>query len=160
MASPSAAASASPTREFRQHHQVLEPEVSKRHFRTAFRVHSKLEELYADSRISLAEYRAGMAFRTTLEMLARAGLRTSAWNGIARDKHCGVQGGLTPTEAQRHALARLRVIGNALGPSALELLVAHLVDDASWLALGRMLRIDRRRARRQTIKALKALAAI
>jgi hypothetical protein len=156
---PSPAPSNSPSEFCKQHHAVETPQIEGPTFRPGWRVKTRLDKLSTDSLISLAEWRAGLAFGAAAERLARVAMRTSAWNEVAVDKHCGTPG-RAMSEAQLDAAARLRKVREALGPGVLELLTAHIVEDLSWCTLGQHCGVDRRTAKAWAIAAIKALAAI
>jgi hypothetical protein len=73
---PAATTQIGPSREFRRHHEVAEPEISLAAFMPAWRVKSRLDRLLRDKAISPAAWSAAIIYRDVYER-AHAGHRCS-----------------------------------------------------------------------------------
>jgi hypothetical protein len=145
-----------PDKFYTQHHAVEAPVIDDTEFRQYWRVHTRLDTLLADRAISIHEWRAGQAFRSIAHTVLATSWPTSKWLDSGRGG-----GGIDYVLVARHdAISRLHELHRDLGGFAIDLLEAHIVDDESWSAIGRRLRVHPKTARTWTIIALRALAAV
>lgn len=145
-----------PSAFYRQHREIEAPRIDDRHFRVHFRVVTKLDGLLADRLITGAEWHAAADFRELVE-LARADKSYSPLSATGGGGDRSLPAALV---AALDAHARLAPIQAALGRPHFRLLVASVVDNATWIALGNLYRIDHRTARKRVADAIKALARL
>ena len=145
-----------PTAEFEQHHEVEAPRVDQYAFRQAWRVRTRLDRLLLESAISPEEYMAAVRFRITWQRAF-----VNLWPPPI-DRGMGVQPA-TYTRADLalarrfEALAQMRELRRLLGDVIIDLVELCTIEDLSWAALGRRLKVDPKTARAWTITALKSL---
>ena len=148
-----------PSAEFRQHHQVIEPEISNRRYHPAWRVRSRLDRLVLAGDIDRAMWLAALAYRELHARAHRGSLQAGTIDGTGRD---GYRAGsrLERSESQLDALKRLAAFRQALGEIAIALIEALIIEDLSWRALSRRFKRDPRTTRSWTLVTLRGLAAI
>jgi hypothetical protein len=142
-----------PTPELAQHHEIEPPRVDQFAFRQAWRIKTRLDRLLFDGGITPAEWLAAVRFRMVWHRAF-----VSLWPSPRYDVPAGA-GAVDPTTGTRlDALAEIRELREYLGDMVCDLLELCVIDDISWAALGRRLKIDPKTARAWTLFALKALA--
>jgi hypothetical protein len=143
-----------PTEFYRQHHDVEPPRIDAMMFRTAWKVRTRLDRLLLDRAITLSEWHAAVMLRSMLELVTARGQRASRIEfmppGAAPYQH----------EADSAALAHSRRVRKGLGDTYYRLLLACIIDDLSWIALGQRLDVDPRTARAWVIVSIKLLACV
>lgn len=146
-----------PSPEFLRQHKVEPPQVDRAHFRQAWRVRPQLETLLQRGAIGPDEFRAGDNFRN-LWSRAFGSLTASSMPRLAEFVRTrGRQNGqFTP---HLNAVANLCVIQHDLGEPTFRLLVACLVDDLTWIELGRRWKLHRNTAKSRVVDALQKLAS-
>jgi hypothetical protein len=144
-----------PSEHYRQHHDVEPPRIDANNFRPAWRVRTRLDRLLLDRAITPAEWYAAVALRSMIELVAARGQRAARTEFMPA-------GAIVPyqTEVDSTALAHSRRIRLSLGDVCYRLLLACIVDDLSWIALGQRLGVDPRTARAWVIISIKLLVAI
>jgi hypothetical protein len=158
---PSAASSIAPSAYFRQHVAGIEaPEISARAFQPGWRRVSQLDKLLRAQAISVREWQAATWYRQVHERAFTGELTSSTGRLDAPGRTPYCRGRQDPNERRLEALAYLKHVRGVLGTAACAFLEAYLVEDLSWCALGQRFGLDRRKARRVTIKALRTLALI
>lgn len=153
-AQPLGFVSNAPTTFYRQHHTVEAPAVNEREFRPAWRVKTKLWLLLECARIDRRQLEAALAFRGWIEAIGRQ--RSSTWLALH------VDGGRQPEGViaahQLDAARHLHDAGQALGTDRLKLLYWAVVDDLSWVAIGKRIGLSKRTANCRVVEAIVALA--
>ena len=142
---------------YQQHHQVEAPVVDERHFRTAWKILTRIDGLLVEKWITTAEFHAAADFRELYQQAQPRGAR-STLAGLARG---GSRASLPePLVNRLDAWNRLRVIQTAIGRRRYDLLVLSVVEDTPWKELGRRFRIDHRTARNRVAEAIRHLAVL
>jgi hypothetical protein len=145
-----------PSPEFLQHHAVEAPAVNVRTFRQGWRVHSRLDALRRDGRLTAGQWQAAVEYREAWES---ARLEAAATMRLIRGGGGGVgDGGHARLLAGIAIVARLRAVESAIGRWRADLCRACIVHDLPWVALGRHLHCDRETARDWTVAAIRTLA--
>lgn len=143
-----------PTAEFRRHHDVEEPRVDERAFRQGWLVRTRLDQLLADRRITRAEFQAAIEFRN-----AWAAARELAGIEPGMRRTGGASSADAAMIARLDAATELRTAEAAIGVLATRLLVASIVHDLTWAAIGRALGRSPHTVREWTALAIRDLAA-
>jgi DNA-binding transcriptional ArsR family regulator len=147
-----------PTRELRGHvEDVEDPRVDERAFRQGWRIRTRLDQLLVDQRISAGEWQAATEFRSAWLSARELTARESGGSGIR------IAGGRTTdaaTIARLEAAKRVRIVEITLGKLAIALVVACVVEDLSWAAIGRHLHRDAETVRDWTVVAIGALSRV
>jgi hypothetical protein len=145
--------SSAPTREYRRHHDVAAPQVDSTAFRQGWRVTTRLGGLLDAGRIDREAWDAAQQWRRWAEVVTP--FRAQAW-----DVH--VEASLVPSDGgmllRVNAAAQLRAVADALGQLRMKLLEAVVMQDVSWLELGRLLRCSDKTAQNYACEALEALS--
>ena len=145
---------ARPSPEFRRHHDVAEPRVDGRHFRQAWIVRTRLDQLLAAERITRGEFQAASEYRAAWAIVLRLG--STGDLGRVRSS--------TPADPHRGALARVAAAERivlaeaAIGSLARDLCRACIILDQHWLELARRCHRDPRTVRDWTALAIRGLA--
>jgi hypothetical protein len=149
-----------PSPEYRRHHQVLDPRIDDHVFRPGWRVQHRLDKLLLSRALTLAEWRAAVAFRNRVERTFGSLLRCpDPARAVGGKTTSSPRGRSAATDHHLDDLAAVRQIEQHLGPRAYTLLTWAVVDDLSCRELGRRLGCDHKTARVRTIAAIKALAS-
>jgi hypothetical protein len=145
---------------YRQHHQVEAPEVSDRAFRPGWRVRTQLDRLLLDGQITGFEWRIAGWLRSCAERTAGGDLRSpmTALGMPGRSRYGRRRDGPTPRQLQ--ARAHLRHVERTLGPVVYSIVIAVVVEDLPWCALGKHYGVHAKTARRWAIEAIKVLATV
>jgi hypothetical protein len=142
-----------PSRYYTQHVAVEAPRIDASAFQPYWKIVTRLriDRLLADGAITIIEWRAAISFRDAVKLLAGGN------RGYDRARGSGSSGsGVNRYAALRH----VQNVRAMLGPLATALVWSCVIDDRSWAAVGVLFRIDPKTARRWTIAALQALAAM
>lgn len=142
-----------PTPELRGHvEDVEDPRVDERAFRQGWRIRTRLDQLLVDQRISPGEWQAATEFR-------------SAWLSsrelTARESGIRIAGGTSgdaATLARLAAARKVRIVELAIGKLATALVIASVVEDLSWAAIGRQCQHNAETVRDWTVIAIRGLA--
>jgi hypothetical protein len=157
MSTSSPLPAATPSPERRRHNEIEAPLVDSQHFRTAWRVRSRLDRLMSEKTLSVREWAIARAYRDLYDAAFRGEVQVIRLDGTGRGS--GYRGDqLERSEGQLEALVRLRVIRTALGDVATDLVEACVVHDRAWGQTARTLGRDPHTVRRWTLIALRALA--
>lgn len=144
-----------PTVEFSRRHDVEPPRVDDVAFRQGWRVRSRLDQLLADRRINAGEWQAANDFRAAwtraLEISLVGDLRLVASGSRASNPHDRML-------ALVASVDRLEAVADRIGPHALGLVVACVVEDLPWAATAKYLARNPETVRDQTALAVQALA--
>ena len=153
-AAPHAIVSQQPTPSYRQHHDVIAPQIDAAAFRPGWLVQTRLYSLFEAGRIDRDALDAALTWRRWAEVTAPT--KVQSWQ-IRLDTPSGPgDGGM----AHRiDAAGRLRESAAALRPLRVAILEACALRDVSWLALARLLRVSDKTARDRTVEAIAALTA-
>jgi hypothetical protein len=141
-----------PTEHFLQHHDVEPPLIDASSFRPAWRVRTRLERLLLYRLITPAEWFAAVTLRLAVERIASAGLH--AIPTVFMPGH-----NKTPQDCSQ-ADAYCRRAAEILGETIYPMLLACVVEDLSWIALGERMHVDARTARAWVVVAIKLLAKV
>jgi hypothetical protein len=153
VAAPAAVATAAPTPQFRQHHQVETPRVDSTAFRQGWLVATRLDQLLETGAINREAWGAARTWRRWVETTAP--IRAQAWD-VRVDRSLAAN-----DTAMLHRVAaatRLRACAEALGPLRCRLLELHVTRDASWREIAARAGVSDKTARSLLIEALEALA--
>ena len=143
---------AQPTPEFRQHHDIEAPRVDAASFRQGWRVRTRLDALLGDGRITPEVWQAAVEYR---DAWARV------WASRGGELGHRISGG---TDVHQRQIARLGAmtaltsVETAIGPLRTGLVVACVVEDLSWPAIGRLCGRSHHTAQAWTVQALRRLA--
>jgi hypothetical protein len=140
---------------YTQHLGVEAPRLDGGAFRPYWTVRTRIDRLRADGAITEREWRAAVAFRSSLMIALRASWPPRRLDG---GTGCGLPGRVL--EVRLDALARLRRVRSTLGTFAAGLIEITLIDNESWADLGRRLGVDPKTARHWTVESLRALAMV
>jgi hypothetical protein len=125
-------------------------------FLQAWHVETRFDRLLKDQAITPFEWRIGCELRTLLERAYQAALRA---HDPARLKVDGGRlGPGDPSAGQLAAATRLRQLRAQLGDHDLRLLEIVVVNDISWCALGRRLKVHAKTARAWALAAIHRLS--
>lgn len=144
-----------PSAFYLQHHAVDAPQVDELVFRPFWRIagpRTRLDRLFADGAIGFAEWRSGRRLRAAVEHL------TGARNGYDRAPASDRRG--QSAILRLDAMAHVRKVTTALGRIATALIWCCAIEDLAWASVGARFRVDPKTARKWTIEALRALAAL
>jgi hypothetical protein len=130
------ARSNAPSIEYRNHYSVEAPEISRREFRQAWRVHDRLNTFLRREMISPEAYLAGAQWRRWVEQTGH--MRVQSWN--VRVDHARTS--TTPSAGLLAAARSLQAANEALGPRKVKLLTLALVDARTWREIGARLGIQ------------------
>jgi hypothetical protein len=148
-----------PDAHFRQHFTVEDPRVDGKHFRPAWQVRTRLDQLRYAGAISGAEWIAAVRYRWAWEA---AQLRPRTSQSLVQVSSSRTADNYYTID-QLDALTALRAVFRRIGRNRQErlhriwLIQACVVDDLSWRALGHQLGIHHHTAREWTIRAIQAL---
>jgi hypothetical protein len=145
-----------PSATYRQHHDVEAPAVNVRAFRQGWLVHTRLDALRRDGRLTAGEWQVAVEYREAWERVLVATNSNSAL-GVVVVSGAGGRGADRLAAVADH-LTRLRETEAAIGRFAFALCFACAVRDISWIELGRQLHRDRETARDYTAAAFRRLA--
>jgi hypothetical protein len=151
---------AGPTGKFRRQHNEIEPPlVNDRHFRTAFRVKSRLDRLVSEKTITVREWTIAVEYRCIYAAAFRGAVQSTRLDGTGHGRsYRGSR--LERSEGQLAALARLQTIRTALGAVETDLVEACAVRDQAWCETARALGRDPKTVRSWTLIALRRLAEV
>lgn len=153
-ASKLGAVSNAPSAHRHQHAEAIEPpRVDAHAFRPGWRVRTRLDALLADGHITPGAYQSAVQLRGWVERIAHQRVSRSA---LIRVDVTHQAGGIPVL--QLDAATRLRAAYAAIGQDGWALLVACIVDDASWAANGRRYRRNSETMRDWIVTAIEALA--
>ena len=138
-----------PTPEFRQHHDIAQPEISPQRRHAAWTIASRFLSLHPDEATISAAERWYSDWVYGLE-----GVRD-------QEKNSKVDGQSTYglTDARLDALSRLTSVRESIGSFNVRLLYWCLVEDKDWTEVGKRIGCEYRTARKYTRKALAELVA-
>ena len=138
-----------PTPELSQHHNLREPETSKKTRREFWQINTR----FAALPLSEAERAAGHRWRKDWDTGVEGGSTSGAW-GVKVD-NSDSKGAM---DYRVDALGRLRLVTLALGKAEVTFLALCIAYDTPWTQVGKACRIGDRTAIRRTINAIKSLA--
>jgi hypothetical protein len=146
---------AEPTPFFRQHHAIEAPAIDQWHFRTYYRVWTRLDQLKADHAISPYVWLCGCEYRHIAELVLSDDWKCPSFEAIGA-------GGIPydPSRGRIDAGNRKAEIRKHLGAFAVNLLELHLVGDLPWETLGKLYGVHRKTVRGWTIECLEGLAFV
>jgi hypothetical protein len=145
-------ASNAPTAQFRNHHDVLPPQVDDAAFRPGWLVRSRALALFENNLINGQQYQTVLWWRRSVERIGRMPVQKwTAYIDGARQPGNGV------SEIELAAAAALRDSAWALGARRVGLLLAAVIQDRSWHDIGRQLGLSHKTAQ---LRALEAIAAL
>jgi hypothetical protein len=143
-----------PTQDRAQHVEAIEaPRVDAAAFRQGWRVHTRLDRLLADDRITPGEWQSAVEYRDAWARILGAaggdlgGARVSG----GRDHHDRLLG-------QLGTLAQLRAVEARIGRLASALCVACIVEDRAWAWVALQCHRNPETVRDWTALAIRALA--
>ena len=142
-----------PTVEFLAHHDVDPPRVDPTAFRQGWRVRTRLDQLLGDKRIGPDEWRAATEFRAAWS-IARERSSRGPRLGIASAEDAD-----TSVVARINAETSIRAVETAIGAVSFGLVVACVVEDLAWPAIGKHLGRHPETVRDWTVTAIRVLAA-
>jgi hypothetical protein len=146
--------SSAPTANYRQHHDVVAPQIDAASFRPSWLVQTRLWSLLEAGKIDRAELDAGLAWRRWAEVIAPT--KVQSWE-VRVDAPVGPgDGGMA---YRVDAASRLRQAAAAVGPLRIAILEACVLRDHAWLQLARLLRVSDKTAKDRAVEAIAALAA-
>jgi hypothetical protein len=142
----------SPLPHYQQHHRVEPPRIDAREFRPGWRVKTRLAALFENDKISREAFVAGMAWKGWVEQVGH--VRVQSWAArISRGLVLKI-----PSSRQLDSACSLQDAARALGQKRVNLLMSAIVDDLTWVELGRRLRVQRQTAVKWAVEAVEALA--
>ena len=147
-----------PSHFYRQHHRVAAPRIDERHFRPAWKITGRLDELLDRGEINAAEYHAALDFREMTELALGSGVARSL-SGGARAARYDASPTIDRIDQRLDARAWLDAVTVQLGGVAVSLLTGFIAADLSWAMLARRFAIDPKTAKAWTLAALRCLAA-
>lgn len=140
---------------YRQHHEIEDPAIDERQFRPGFQVIFPIDTLLTAKLITREEHDAAVDFRELYE------IATPQARSALADFGCGGTRTRQGDPTSRHdAARRLNEIENLMRPYDYKLLELSVIDNLSWLALGRRLDLDHRTARKHVAAAIRFLAIV
>jgi hypothetical protein len=157
--SPSSSATR-PSVYYRQHHEVAEPRIDNVAFQPGWKVRTRLDRLLLEKLISFREWQVAVWYRQTYERAFASELASSAGRLDVPGRAPYYRGRQNPREQQLEAIAYLRHVRTALGPTITGLLESCAVSDLSWTAIGRKQHVCARTARRWVVESIKLLARV
>jgi len=141
-----------PNAEFRRHHSVEPPEISRREFRPGWRRKTRLAALVACGRLDRGEIEAALVWRSWYETLGR--VRTQRW--VARIDQASQPDALSQRELV--AARSLKDASAAIGARRTRLLTALLIDDLPWTVMAKRFKCERHTIVEKCVEALIVLA--
>lgn len=142
-----------PTAELAQHHDLEAPRVGQDAFRQAWLVRTRLDQLLAAKRITPDEWQAAIEYRHTWAVAMEL---SGADPAMVRVTSAGTFD--AATVARLDATTKLRVIEAVIGTLATKLLIASVIKDLTWAAIGRACRRSPHTVQDWTVLAIRALA--
>jgi hypothetical protein len=146
-----------PTAARRQHALEVEaPRIDAAAFRQGWLVHSRLDALRRDGRLTAGQWQAAVEYRAAWES---ARLEAAATMRLIRGGGGGVgDGGHARLLAGIAIVAKLRTVEDAIGSFRADLCRACIVHDMPWAVIGRQLRRDPHTVRDWAVWSIRALA--
>jgi hypothetical protein len=150
---------AEPSPFFRQHHAVEAPAIDQWHFRTYYRVWTRLDQLKADRAISPYVWLCGCEYRRIAELVLSDEFHPPnfEYGGMGHNSR-GTD--FDPSRGRIDAGNHKAEIRKHLGGFAINLLELHLVGDLPWETLGKLYGVHRKTVKRWTIECLDGLAFV
>jgi uncharacterized phage-associated protein len=143
-----------PTSEFEQHHQIDAPEVTRRSFRTAWRLRTRLDQLLADGLIDRADWQAASEFRDCWERCHGTGL-----GPVELEFRSRVNGADRWLGNRLDTARQLREIAEGIGRRSTWLIEACAVFDMPWVRLAKQIGVSDKTARIWVSEAIARLQA-
>jgi hypothetical protein len=143
-----------PTGQYRQHHDIVAPQIDATSFRPGWLVETRVYALFQAGRIDRAALDAAIRWRRWAETVAPSKVQAGEYR-----VDTSIGPGDSGMAHRMDAAGRLREAAAALGALRVAILEACVLKDHSWLELGRLLRVSDKTARDRAAEAIIALAA-